>query len=37
MKSGLCIFRSSSGPWGLAALGSAGPDKQAEGSKGKEL
>lgn len=37
MKSGLRIFRSSRGPWGLAALGAAGPDRQAEGSKGTEL
>lgn len=36
MKSGMCIFRSSSGPWGLADLGSARPDKKVEGNKGKE-
>lgn len=36
MKSGQCILRRSFGPVGLADLGSARPDKKAEGNKGKE-
>lgn len=33
MKSGLCIPGSSSGPWGSAALGSAGPDTRQRAAK----
>lgn len=37
MKSGLWIPRRSSGPGGLTGLGSAKPNKKAEGAKEREL